>query len=508
MRKNRENKGKSIIAFPSEYVVVDIETTGLYPGYDSIIEIAALKICNDKVVGSFSSLVNEGEVYVDEFITELTGITQEMVNNAPGIETVLPEFCEFVGDSIIIGQNISFDINFLYDCILENTNKYFRNDHVNIARIFRKLYPEETHYSLADIALRCNINYEKAHRAAEDCLITYKALRYLHEEILNKYGEESEFEKLFKKNRNKNSKLKASDIIVEGIEWDEDNPLFQKTCVFTGTLQNMQRKDAMKAVVGIGGYVGDNVTKKTNYLILGDLSYCKSVRDGNSRKYIKAKEYKIKGYDIEVIPESLFYEMIDYRGEENVTEVQNYNYKEELYKMINEVIKETGIPKNSIQFNEQVDNKNKGEYLLQIFEEDWPKNTSLLNPKGVTSPVLIIKEENKGKYQGSIKIIMKKSQFEVVGCPKTVTSMKSGEDSILVHILRTDPILIPYIRKHIIHKLSIYKSKNSFSCCSQFKRCSDERHCVHENLLYSTGCFYRMHLDKDEIFYGKNRNID
>lgn len=316
MKVNREHKGKSIIAFPSEYVVLDIETTGLYPGYDSIIEIAALKISNDEVIGKFSSLVNEGNVYIDEFTTKLTGITQDMVDSAPDIGPILTELCEFVGDSIIIGQNISFDINFLYDYILRNSNHYFKNEHVNIARIYRKLYPDESSYRLENIALRYNINYENAHRAEEDCLITYEAFKYLHKEVLDQYKEEREFERLFKKNKNSSSKLKASDIRVERMERDEDNPLFQKTCVFTGALQRMQRKEAMKIVMSIGGYVADNVTKKTNYLILGDLSYCKSVRDGNSRKYIKAKEYKLKGYDIEVMPESLFYEMIEYKNEE------------------------------------------------------------------------------------------------------------------------------------------------------------------------------------------------
>lgn len=103
---------------------------------------------------------------------------------------------------------------------------------------------------------------------------------------------------------------------------------------------------------------------------------------------------------------------------------------------------------------------------------------------------------------------MKKNQFETVDCPKTVTPMASGVGNIMVRILRSDPILISYIRSHILHKLSIYKSKNSFSCCSQFEKCSDKGHCVHENLLYSSGCYYRMHLDDGEIFYGKNRNVD
>ena len=72
----------------------------------------------------------------------------------------------------------------------------------------------------------------------------------------------------------------------------------------------MPRKDAMQIVVDHGGSVGDSVTKKTNYLVLGDNSYCKSIRDGKSSKIKKAEKLKLDGIDIEIIPESVFYDMI------------------------------------------------------------------------------------------------------------------------------------------------------------------------------------------------------
>ena len=66
---NRNEKGKSLIEFPNEYVVIDIETTGLSPEYDSIIELSALKVKDNNVVGTFTSLVNPG-LKIDPFITE------------------------------------------------------------------------------------------------------------------------------------------------------------------------------------------------------------------------------------------------------------------------------------------------------------------------------------------------------------------------------------------------------------------------------------------------------
>lgn len=73
----------------------------------------------------------------------------------------------------------------------------------------------------------------------------------------------------------------------------------------------MPRKNAMQIVADLGGINGDNVTKKTNFLILGNNDYCKSIKDGKSSKQKKAEKLKLSGQDIEIIPESVFYDLIE-----------------------------------------------------------------------------------------------------------------------------------------------------------------------------------------------------
>ena len=85
--KAQREKGKSLLDFPSNYVLFDIETTGLDPEYDEIIEIGAIKVDNNKVMDEFHSLIKPDNE-IDEFITNLTGITNEMVENAANIEEV------------------------------------------------------------------------------------------------------------------------------------------------------------------------------------------------------------------------------------------------------------------------------------------------------------------------------------------------------------------------------------------------------------------------------------
>jgi hypothetical protein len=96
-----------------EIVALDIETTGLDPKNDSIIEIGAVKFNDNRVVAEFSKLINPRKP-INQFITNLTGITNSMVMNAPFIIDVLPEIHDFIGDAIILGQNIDFDLSFFH----------------------------------------------------------------------------------------------------------------------------------------------------------------------------------------------------------------------------------------------------------------------------------------------------------------------------------------------------------------------------------------------------------
>ena len=115
-------KGENLFKFPEKYTVIDVETTGLSPQFDGMIEVAAVKISNGKVLDTFSTLVKPNtvfigddgsELYVDDFIETLTGITNDMLVTAPEFVEIRDDFMSFLGDSIIVGHNVNFDINFV-----------------------------------------------------------------------------------------------------------------------------------------------------------------------------------------------------------------------------------------------------------------------------------------------------------------------------------------------------------------------------------------------------------
>ncbi|MBQ2116928.1 MAG: ribonuclease H-like domain-containing protein, partial [Lachnospiraceae bacterium] len=96
----------------NDYVVMDIETTGLNPKSEKIIELGAARIREGKVVDTFSAFVNPGRSLSDR-IVELTGISDRDVENAPYIEEIIQDFVDFTGDDVLLGHNLSFDYSFV-----------------------------------------------------------------------------------------------------------------------------------------------------------------------------------------------------------------------------------------------------------------------------------------------------------------------------------------------------------------------------------------------------------
>jgi len=107
-----------------------------------------------------------------------------------------------------------------------------------------------------------------------------------------------------------NSRISAKDIVTETEEFDENHPLYQKYIVFTGALDKIDRKTAMQRVVNVGGICQNGITNATNYLILGDNSFCSSIKDGKSSKQKRSEDMIEKGFDIKVIPETTFYQLL------------------------------------------------------------------------------------------------------------------------------------------------------------------------------------------------------
>lgn len=183
-RKNiRTYKGRSVIDFPRDYTVIDIETNGLMYDCCEIIEISALKYANGVKIGSFSTLIKPS-LKIDPFITKLTGITDEMVANAPGISESIIKFFDYVGNDILLGYNVNFDVNFLYDNLMRCHGIPLTNSFVDVLRIARRVLPELPNHRQVTLAEHYGISTDGAHRAGNDCEICNACYIRLQEDIL------------------------------------------------------------------------------------------------------------------------------------------------------------------------------------------------------------------------------------------------------------------------------------------------------------------------------------
>ncbi|MHB8071104.1 MAG: exonuclease domain-containing protein [Candidatus Cryosericum sp.] len=307
-RKTREFKGKSLIAFPSDYVAVDIETTGFDPSVDEIIELAAVRVVNDEPIDAFSSLVRTRNP-IPSFIRDLTGITDGMVAKAPPVDDVLPQFCGFVSTDLVLGHNVNFDINFIYDTLMEHSSRAFENDFVDLMRITRKMVPELEDHRLQTVCRHFNVDTTGHHRGAKDCNMAVECFRKCKELARQKYSTIDEF--IGTVERQFWPKATARDIHATVGAFDEDSPLFNQVCVFTGALDGMTRVEAMQAVVNLGGRCGDGVTKETNFLVVGSLEYSSGLKGTKSSKMLKAERYLLKGKDIHIISDKTFVDLLN-----------------------------------------------------------------------------------------------------------------------------------------------------------------------------------------------------
>jgi len=174
------------------YMVLDIETTGLNKETDCITEIGIAKLVNGEIVEEFNELVNP-QIHIPENITELTGITDEMVKDALTIDEILPKVIEFVGNFPIVAHNASFDMGFIkYNA--EKLGLQVNNDVIDTLQIAREKYPDFPNHKLGTVADNLDIIIEKEHRAIDDVKTLVKVFNIMEkdnqqpdEENMNKH---------------------------------------------------------------------------------------------------------------------------------------------------------------------------------------------------------------------------------------------------------------------------------------------------------------------------------
>jgi DNA polymerase-3 subunit epsilon len=175
--------------FEKPIVMIDFETSGMSPDQgDRVTEVAALRIVGGEVVDRFVSLIN-CNVRISSFITQLTGITQAMVNRAPSSTEVMPELLKFIGTDTLAAHNASFDEKFLQ---AESARLGLRSQHDGLicsVKLARRVYPGLSSYSLGPLAATLGIRFKgNAHRAEADAEVASALLLHVGAHLGERYG--------------------------------------------------------------------------------------------------------------------------------------------------------------------------------------------------------------------------------------------------------------------------------------------------------------------------------
>ncbi len=174
------NKGVNC-KYPSEYVILDIETTGLSVVEDEILEIGAILVVGHNIKSTFHAMIKTKRK-VPKFIKQLTGITDAMLNeNGRELREVMPEFIDFVKEYTVISHNAAFDYQFIRKACKLLELPLFSNKSIDTLSLAKRTLKDVEDYKLETLLKHFNINFKVIHRSIEDCIL----LKQVYEKLIN-----------------------------------------------------------------------------------------------------------------------------------------------------------------------------------------------------------------------------------------------------------------------------------------------------------------------------------
>ena len=244
-------KGKSLLEFPDDYTVVDIETTGLDPITCKIIEISAIKYRCNRKVDEYVTFISIDEKIPDR-ITKLTGITNGMLKRAPKSLEALTGFIDFIGQDILVGHNVTFDLAFLGSEYEDCFGQKLLNNYVDVLKIANEKLPFLESHKQIVVAKYFGIKTDGSHRALTDCEICNGCYQKLKELSLGYY----------------NAPEKQAALFIS-TEAKFRQPLSGKKFLFTGVMDSWYINNLKDIVVSLGGMIVNHPTESLDIVVVG-----------------------------------------------------------------------------------------------------------------------------------------------------------------------------------------------------------------------------------------------
>ena len=260
----------------SDYIVLDVETTGLSEDTDEIIEVAAIRVSGGRVVDQYESLVHPRRL-IPPNITDLTGITNRDVRSAPAITEVMQALDRFWPEGIpAVAHNAPFDLKFVGKALCA-AGCSREIQYIDTLPLARDAFPGLPDYKLNTlISVLCLSEDEQEHRAMSDVEYAHK----LYLRCVEAISASDDYRYT--------GPVRPSDVHRTVEDIDPTHPLYGKNIVFTGDL-SISRREAMQLAVNVGAAVKSTVSSKTDYLVVGVQDTAVVGKDGMSSKEEKAQ---------------------------------------------------------------------------------------------------------------------------------------------------------------------------------------------------------------------------
>ena len=244
-------KGKALHELPDNYIIVDVETTGLDPAMNNLIEISAVKYRCNRKVDEYVTFISIDEP-IPPRITKLTGINDEMLEDAPRPFEALAGFLNFIGDDILIGYNITFDLAFLGVSCSNYCRKRLYNNYVDVLKLATDKLPFLMSHKQIDVAKYFGINTDGSHRALTDCEICNDCYQKLKELSIEEYTAPQSQKQLLVSSSAHNQR-----------------PFLGRKFFFIGVMDQWYINNLKDIIISLGGSVDKDITEGINIVVVG-----------------------------------------------------------------------------------------------------------------------------------------------------------------------------------------------------------------------------------------------
>jgi DNA polymerase-3 subunit epsilon len=307
-----------------DFVAIDFETAN--NDLNSACSIGLVAVNNKQIVEKKYYLIKPPTGKFDKINTKIHGLTAADVADAADFSGVWPEIAPYIESNLVVAHNANFDMSVLKCCLEKYQLPVPKAAYVCSIDISDYAFPMAVGKSLAERTGLLGINLENAHNALADTVacaeLVIKTLEINQQQSLQAFLVEKKIKHrslkdlkqltVFKKQNNSFSRFNQiciADIAATVDTIDDQNPVYQKAFVFTGEME-LAREEAMQMVVNLGGIIKSGVSKKINYLVVGQQDKSLVGSQGMSSKELKAQELITQGIEIKIINEQAFMELV------------------------------------------------------------------------------------------------------------------------------------------------------------------------------------------------------